>query len=203
MPRTSKQFEEIRERTKQSILDAGLRVFARKGFYGATMSEIAIEAKISKGLIYNYFVNKRELARAILNQVTVLMLSFEMVFKETKDPYAIVENLLKETFKTIRENTNFWRLYVSFALQPDIIAEAEEVFSRVVKNYILLIEKVFKKIKLPNAKLEAYEFGALLDGIGIDYLFDQLNYPIKKIEKHLLKKYGKKALLIRAKNKGN
>ncbi len=201
MPRTSEQNREIRERTKETIIKAGLSVFARKGFYGATIAEVAKEAGISKGLIYNYFDAKKDLAKAILQQVVVLMAGFETAFKETKDPYEIIEKLLKETFNTIRENTEFWRLYVSFALQPEIIEEAKTVFSEVIDNYILMIEKVFRKIKIPNAKIEAYEFGALLDGVGIDYLFGKDNYPLERIEKHLLKKYGKKALRERAKAK--
>ncbi len=202
MPRTSKQFEEIRERTKQTIIEAGLFIFARKGFYGATMAQIAKKAGISKGLIYNYFENKKELAGAILNQVVILMEGFGKVFEEIDDPYEILEALLKETFKTIRKNSEFWRLYVSFALQPEIIDEAQEIFSNVVKNYIVMVEKIFRKIRIPNAGMEAYEFAALLDGLGIDYLFDRESYPLKKLERHLLKKYSKDALLKRVEMKG-
>ena len=53
MPRTKEQFEEIRSRTKQKILESALELFAEKGFKGTSISEIAKTANISKGLAYN------------------------------------------------------------------------------------------------------------------------------------------------------
>ena len=49
-PRTSHQLQELRENKKQQILQAALKVFAGKGFNGATINMIAKEAGIAKGL---------------------------------------------------------------------------------------------------------------------------------------------------------
>ena len=43
---------------RQGILEAAARVFARKGFEKATTREIAQEADVSEGTIYNYFASK-------------------------------------------------------------------------------------------------------------------------------------------------
>ena len=58
----------IRERKKrernnriQSILEAAKKVFFSKGYAGATMDEIALEAEISKPTIYQYFKTKDDL----------------------------------------------------------------------------------------------------------------------------------------------
>ncbi len=51
MARTPKVVE---DRSEQ-IIDAALRVFARKGFTKATNKDIAREAGITPGLIYYYF----------------------------------------------------------------------------------------------------------------------------------------------------
>lgn len=40
------------------IMDAALEVFARKGFQGATMDEVARDAGVTKGTIYLYFASK-------------------------------------------------------------------------------------------------------------------------------------------------
>ncbi len=69
MPRTKEQFEEIRKNTKQSIIDAGLKLFAHRGYHGTSIAEIAKEAGVSKGLAYNYFSSKSELAEAIFTQI--------------------------------------------------------------------------------------------------------------------------------------
>ncbi len=60
-----------REREKaahrQEILDAAIKVFAKKGFYEATLDEVAQEAEFSKGAIYLYFSNKEDLLSTIVS----------------------------------------------------------------------------------------------------------------------------------------
>ncbi|SFL97643.1 TetR/AcrR family transcriptional regulator [Candidatus Frackibacter sp. WG13] len=48
------------------ILDAAAEVFAEKGFFKATVSEIANEAGVAKGTIYFYFENKRDLFKSLI-----------------------------------------------------------------------------------------------------------------------------------------
>ena len=63
-----------REREKlahrQEILDAATRVFANKGFFYATLDEIAQEAEFSKGALYLYFNNKEDLLYTIIKEKT-------------------------------------------------------------------------------------------------------------------------------------
>jgi len=47
------------------LLDAGIRVFARHGYAGATMDQVAAEAGQTKGAVYWHFANKAELYLAI------------------------------------------------------------------------------------------------------------------------------------------
>ncbi|MBM4429151.1 MAG: TetR/AcrR family transcriptional regulator [Chloroflexi bacterium] len=54
---------------RESILEAAAHVFARKGFEKATTREIAQEADVSEGTIYNYFTSKRELLTALADMV--------------------------------------------------------------------------------------------------------------------------------------
>ena len=56
------------------ILDAARRVFARKGFTGATVDEIAESAGLAKGTIYLYFHSKRGIFRAVLKQSLAVLL---------------------------------------------------------------------------------------------------------------------------------
>jgi AcrR family transcriptional regulator len=54
------------EKKREEILRAGLKVFAEKGFAGATMDDIALELEATKGLLYYHFKTKEELLQAIL-----------------------------------------------------------------------------------------------------------------------------------------
>lgn len=46
---------------RQEILDAAVTVFAEKGFFNATLDEIAQRAEFSKGAIYLYFSSKEDM----------------------------------------------------------------------------------------------------------------------------------------------
>ncbi|MFP4977521.1 TetR/AcrR family transcriptional regulator [Paenibacillus sp. CN-4] len=55
-----------KEEVKKDIESAALRVFFRKGYADAKMSDIAEEIQISVGNIYTYFKNKKELFYAVV-----------------------------------------------------------------------------------------------------------------------------------------
>ncbi|MEW5719136.1 MAG: TetR family transcriptional regulator [Chloroflexota bacterium] len=57
----------ILERKKQ-ILDAATKIFAAKGFDRATIADVAREAGVAEGSIYNYFKNKDDLLVSIPRQ---------------------------------------------------------------------------------------------------------------------------------------
>lgn len=54
---------------RNQILDAATKVFAAKGFHPTTIRDIAREAGIADGTIYNYFENKTALMLGILDRL--------------------------------------------------------------------------------------------------------------------------------------
>jgi AcrR family transcriptional regulator len=52
---------------REAILAAAEEVFARRGYHGAALEDIAQTAGISKALIYEHFASKRELHTALLD----------------------------------------------------------------------------------------------------------------------------------------
>jgi TetR/AcrR family transcriptional regulator, repressor of fatR-cypB operon len=50
---------------REQILDAALRCFVERGFYGTTIPEIADKASIAAGTIYHYFDSKEALVNAL------------------------------------------------------------------------------------------------------------------------------------------
>ena len=68
-----------RERNKvlrrEQILEAAVRVFAQRGFGNATVAEIAEEARVAAGTIYNYFESKEDLFMSIPELISEPMLA--------------------------------------------------------------------------------------------------------------------------------
>ncbi len=53
---------------RQRLLDAGLKLFANRGYAGTAVQEITEEAKVTKPTLYYYFGNKEGLYQALVNQ---------------------------------------------------------------------------------------------------------------------------------------
>lgn len=66
MPRSPEDNQQIKDARREDILRAAARVFAKKGFGDAKISDVAKEAGLSHGLVYHYFENKDAVLRAIL-----------------------------------------------------------------------------------------------------------------------------------------
>ena len=54
---------------RQRILEAATRVFARKGYFAARVSEIARKAGVADGTIYLYFRNKEDILVSLFDDV--------------------------------------------------------------------------------------------------------------------------------------
>lgn len=61
--------EQLIAARRNQILDAATKVFAAKGFHLATIKDIAREAGIADGTIYNYFENKTALMLGIFDRM--------------------------------------------------------------------------------------------------------------------------------------
>jgi TetR/AcrR family fatty acid metabolism transcriptional regulator len=54
---------------RERILQAAVRVFARKGYFGARVAEIAKKAGVADGTIYLYFRNKEDILVSLFDEV--------------------------------------------------------------------------------------------------------------------------------------
>jgi AcrR family transcriptional regulator len=73
-PINGKPAELARERRHQ-IFEAAARVFAAKGYHDATISEIAQEAGLGKGTIYEYVKSKKQLLYLVIEEGNDRMLA--------------------------------------------------------------------------------------------------------------------------------
>ena len=60
---------------RRVILDAAVRVFARQGFHGCRVSDIADEAGVAYGLVYHYFGSKEEVLDTLFLERWELLLA--------------------------------------------------------------------------------------------------------------------------------
>jgi AcrR family transcriptional regulator len=96
------------------ILEAARKVFARKGFSGATMDDIAEAAGLAKGTLYLYFPSKRRVYLAALKR------GFIKLIEETERNVAAaptaaekIRAFITTRIRNAEENRDFVRIYHS------------------------------------------------------------------------------------------
>jgi AcrR family transcriptional regulator len=67
MPRGEFDRGRKRAETRGRLLESAARVYARRGFDGATLDEVAAEAGLTKGAVYDHFGSKEKLLLALLD----------------------------------------------------------------------------------------------------------------------------------------
>lgn len=60
-----------RSQRRKALLEAAAAVFSRKGFANARISDIAVEAGVGKGTVYEYFDSKEELFLEVFRHLDV------------------------------------------------------------------------------------------------------------------------------------
>ena len=69
-------------RTRQQLLDAALRIYARAGVGGLALNTLAEEAGVSNGTVYNYFRTREEVLEAVGLELAVQLSQQILVFSE-------------------------------------------------------------------------------------------------------------------------
>ncbi len=188
-PRTQKQLEKIRKDKKTAILNAGLEVFAEKGFHTGTVNLIAKRAGISKGLIYNYFSDKNSLLKEIIISGINEMLS---VFKNPENKPVTEEMFvfyINESFDMLKKNIHFWRLYFSLVMQKEILELFGGQFSEMLTPFIETMTNYYATKNIENPLAHVALLGSILDGVGIDYLMLPEMYPLEDVKKIIIEKF--------------
>lgn len=105
LPLTTRRERRIAARQEQ-ILDAAAHVFSHVGYERATTREIADEADVSEGTLYNYFKSKRDLLIAIAkNYADEVAADIATVEAETIED--MLAQLMEKRFKVGRERRLF------------------------------------------------------------------------------------------------
>jgi TetR/AcrR family fatty acid metabolism transcriptional regulator len=74
------------EEKRRQILDAAVRVFARKGFHTSRVGDIAEEAGVAHGLLYHYFSSKDEVLETVFRDNWAVLLGRIHAVENTSEP---------------------------------------------------------------------------------------------------------------------
>ncbi|MFH0761509.1 MAG: TetR/AcrR family transcriptional regulator [Bacteroidota bacterium] len=182
-PRTQNQFQALRKSRKDRIIETALELFASEGYHSVSISQIAVKAEMSKGLLYNYFPSKEELLNAIL----VLGLEkIHDILARIEDELDTPEELLmyiRGGFQTMKKEPEFYKLYFGLLFQPGISDHIKEKYQDFANHLNQDVACYFKSKGDPNPEEKAFLLEATIDAVGRHYLMSSESVDLDKMEK--------------------
>jgi AcrR family transcriptional regulator len=148
-PRTysrNRKAEKVKRRYDiDSLTDVALRVFARKGYDGASMDDVAAEAGITKASIYHHVSGKEELlARGFNRALDALFAIFEEPEAAAGTPSArlryIVRRVAETTTRHLAEVTVLFRARGNSDVERDAL-ERRRRFDRNVADLVVQAQR--------------------------------------------------------------
>lgn len=169
---------------RAAITQVAAEVFARKGFQGASVDDIAAAAGVSKGTVYDYFDNKEELFYATFEAFqSELVLACDAVMATHTAAFDKLAGCLKLCVTSLQQNIQL------FPLTLELWAAASSGSAR--GRFAVIMENLYREFRGMTAGLietgkasgefrtdvdaqavAAWLVGGL-DGMMLQYWFDQ------------------------------
>lgn len=168
-------------------MDAAVRVFARNGFHGSRVGDIAEEAGVAHGLLYHYFRSKDEV--------------LETIFRETWSGLVSETERIEESGGALREQLRrFAHIYLGSWLQtPELIrvlvrevARSPDIGNRVdeIRELFLALERMIGAAQEQgevradcNAQIAAWVVYGALEEILTGWVLGQLPSEAEDVER--------------------
>ena len=115
MPRYKEtERQEMRGQTRQMLLQAATAEFARQGYAQANINRISQSAGFAKGTVYNYFVSKRALMLALIDEIARAHFDYvsEHVLRQD-DPVRRLELFYEAGFTWVTDNLEQARVMIT------------------------------------------------------------------------------------------
>ena len=179
-----------KELKKQEILNAAMKMFAQKGVSKAKMVDIAKEAGIGKGTIYEYYQSKEEIFEDAFHHFTE-QADTEIAKRLFKldDPIEKLETWIDAWMETIQiHSLDFIEIMIDFWAEGVRERQMDTVFdmNRIYSEYRIAIARILDEgiakgtIRKLNSVLIASILIGAMDGIALQWIFDRNSFQFKE-----------------------
>ena len=192
MPRTPEENDRIRQASKEKIRAAAMEFFIKQGYYATSISDIAKQAGISKGLLYNYYKGKEELlsemVEARIKEVVEVM---EEAFT-LNTPREQLEHIINGAIDNIHQKPEVHRFYLHLQTQPESDEELIKYSHLVIEENARQFEfqcKIFESMGEREPRKRSLYFSSVLQGIMLMISTYQQGFPIEEIKNQIISEF--------------
>lgn len=174
------------------IIRAAVKVFAKKGFYSARISDIAKAAKVADGTIYLYFNNKFDILLSVFDEeIGKFIADVKKSIEQEENPRKMIEIYALKHMTMIKENRSLAEIIqMELRQSHKLIKEYRKtIFSEYVDIISAIIRKgqqigIFRKEIQPGIAKRAF-FGALDEMSRLWVLSPKPPYNVEETAKQI------------------
>jgi len=138
--------EKSKEAKKEKIIEAAVKVFAKKGFYTANVKDVAKEAGVADGTIYLYFKNKDDLLISLFeHKMRGILDTFKRALKNISDPLDQLKEFIKVYFNLIENDPDLSDVFQVELRQSTKFLK--DYHNQQFSNYLNIIAGILEKGK--------------------------------------------------------
>src|SRR5437762_10461382 len=168
--------EQLIAARRNQILEAATKVFAEKGFHPTTIKDIAREAGIADGTIYNYFENKTALMLGILDRMNESDRRDQDFSQFTEGDFrSFMKAYLRHRLMVLKaDNFEIFRVVVSEIMVNKELRELH--YQKIVEPTFAMAEKYFQQwaeqhiVKPINISLTMRALSGMALGLIMEYI---------------------------------
>ncbi len=171
-----------KEQRNKRIFAAGARLFKEKGYADVTISDIAKEADVGVGTIYNYFSSKNDILLSIVAEICIEKKPEEKIFAD--DPVRTIVSYLNAYFDEFMTlDKEIWCGWFSalFSRERHLIEKGFELDMKIVGELAGICERMQKKGML-RADMSAQEIAMAVYSSFMTMMMMYLTLPEMDIE---------------------
>lgn len=151
-----KRTKEEAELTRKAVLDAAMKVFAKKGYARTSLAEVAKEAGLTRGAVYWHFVNKHQLLSAVIGECNSEMeIRINKILESGAPPLERIRALIADFISIIATEDQYRVIEEIMVFKNSTSRELQEL-------YIVHMDNIKKyrqlMISLVSEGIEAGEF---------------------------------------------
>ena len=169
--------EASRAAYRQAILDAAIQIFGRTGFRAAKIADIASEAGVATGTLYNYFSSKEEIFQSILEEGRERLRANIGELASIEEPLERLHEVVRAMFDFLEENGALFMIHMQLGANPNDFqpsdADDERFRQELLSSLGGIIAAAGERLRLdiPPETL-AWVLGGLIHGAITQWIFN-------------------------------
>ena len=178
---------------KKRIIESAITLFATNGYENTSVAAICEHSNVSKGLVFHHFKNKDGLLREVFMRMAEIINEVgdcvENINKK-QNPKDRLINYLEQIFLSMAsaEHKLYYQFNFQILCQRSTRALLKDLFDERYQLMMTSFEEILSDIPAAIPQVDSHMIIAEIDGIALNYLFANNDYPLIKIKDRFIQK---------------